>query len=235
MARLMMLLATAAAILAAPFAQGQTHFTAELHPVPGAHGHGDAGGRASLTLSPDHKQLQYSISLSGLDLEPIASQRFDANDVFGIHMHLIVPGQIGPHVLNIFGDPAEEDADLVVEYNAETLSGVFDASDATRDPLTGELLPQFFPLTTKVIDDWIDYLMADGLYLAVHTVGQGGGALLHGDIIRVPEPSAATTALIAAATLLAGRRRRRALAISRSLSCSDAPDTQIFDQSRPAG
>ena len=35
-----------------------------------------------------------------------------------------------------------------------------------------------------MIDDWIDDLMADRLYLAVHTVGQGGAALLHGDVIR---------------------------------------------------
>jgi hypothetical protein len=232
MARIVMLLATAAAIVAAPAAQGQTHFTAELHPVPGAHGHDDAGGHASLMLSADHKQLHYIITLSGLDLEPNASQRFDANDVFGIHMHLIVPGQIGPHVLNIFGDPAEEDADLVVNYNAETLSGVFDASDATRDPLTGELLPQFFPLTTKVIDDWIDYLLADGLYLAVHTVGQGGGALLHGDILRVPEPGTASMALAASALLA---RRRRWLIASSAPVASRASGVQVFDQSEPAG
>jgi hypothetical protein len=207
MARLVTILATVAATLAARTAPGQTHFTAELHPVPGVHDHG-VGGHAALTLSADQKQLHYSITLFGLDLEPDAGQRLDANDVFGIHMHLIVPGQIGPHVLNIFGDPAEEDADLVVNYSAETLAGVFDAGDATRDPLTGELLPQFFPLTTKVIDDWIDYLMADGLYLAVHTIGQGGGALLHGDITRVPEPAAKTTALAVAAMLFAGRRRK---------------------------
>lgn len=203
----MTLLATVAAALAAQTAPGQTHFAAELHPVPGAHGHG-VGGHAALTLSADQKQLHYAITLLGLDLEPDAGQRVDSNDVFGIHMHLIVPGNIGPHVLNIFGNPAEEDADLVVDFNTETLAGVFDASDATRDPLTGELLPQFFPLTTKVIDDWIDYLMADGLYLAVHTIGQGGGALLHGDIKRVPEPAAATLAFAAAAMLLEARRRR---------------------------
>jgi hypothetical protein len=192
-------------------AVGQAHFTAELHPVPGAHGHG-VGGRASLTLNAAQTELAYFIALDGLDLEPVVANRVDPDDVFGIHLHLIVPGQIGPHVLNIFGDPAEEDGDLAVAYERETLSGVFDASDATRDPITGQLLPQFFPLTTKLIDDWIDYLMTDQLYLAVHTVGQGGAALLHGDVIRVPEPTAAGLAaggaLIAAAGVSRSRRMR---------------------------
>jgi hypothetical protein len=188
-------------------AGGQTQFSSALHVVPGAHNHGLAGGRASLTLSPDQKELRYFIELDGLDLEPVAANRVDPEDVFGVHLHLIVPDVVGPHVLNIFGNPAEEDADLVVDFAAETFSGVFDASDATRDPDTGELLPQFFPLTTKLIDHWIDYLMADRLYLAVHTVGQGGGALLHGDVIRVPEP--ATVVLAPSGMALAAFRQRR--------------------------
>jgi hypothetical protein len=189
-------------------ANGQTYFVSELHTVHGAHNHLMAGGRAWFTLSEDLKQLSYSIELTGLDLEPDPSRRVDPEDVFGIHLHLIVPGQIGPHILNIFGDPAEEDGDMVVDYAQETLSGIYDAGDATRDPTTGELLPQFFPLTTKVIDDWIDPLMADGLYLAVHTVGQNGAALLHGDVIHVPEPSLAWMMATAASAVVACRGLR---------------------------
>jgi hypothetical protein len=211
-----LLMALAVATLVVKSAAAQTHFAAELHPVPEAHDHGGAGGHATFILSNDQKELHYSIVLLGLDFEPDVANRIDPEDVFGIHMHLIVPGQIGPHVLNIFGDPAEEDADLVVDYEAETLTGRFDVSDATRDPLTGELVPQFFPLTTKVIDDWIDYLMADGLYLAVHTVGQGGAALLHGDINQVPEPSGATIALLGTVAAIA-KWRRRVAARSRDL------------------
>ena len=162
-------------------ADGQTHFVTELHTAHGAHNHLMAGGRASLALSADQTELRYTIELIGLDLKPDPAHRVDPKDVFGIHLHLIVPGQIGPHILNIFGNPAEDDGDLIVDYSQETLSGIFDAGDATRDPVTGELLPQFFPLTTKVIDDWIEHLMANGLYLAVHTVGQnGGGAVARG-------------------------------------------------------
>ncbi len=188
---------------------GQTHFLAELHTAHGVHNHTMAHGRASLTLNAEQTELRYRIELTGLDLEPDPTRRVDPEDVFGIHLHLIVPGQIGPHILNIFGNPAEEDSDLIVDYAHETLSGVFDAGDASRDPATGELLPQFFPLTTKLLDDWIDDLMADGLYLAVHTVGQNGGAMLHGDVLRVPEPAAAPlTAAVAALAVCKWYRKR---------------------------
>jgi hypothetical protein len=190
-------------------AADQTHFVAELHTAHGAHNHSMAQGRASLTLSADQSRLAYSIALSGLDLESDPARRVDPEDVFGIHLHLIVPGQIGPHILNIFGNPAEEDGDLIVDYTQETLSGVFDAGDATRDPATGELLPQFFPLTTKIIDDWTDDLLANGLYLAVHTVGQDGAALLHGDVIRVPEPAVAGLTATVATALAACRWNRK--------------------------
>ena len=193
---------------------GQKHFVAELHTAHGAHNHSMAHGRAWLTLSADQSRLEYSIALAGLDLEADPARRVDPEDVFGIHLHLIVPGQIGPHILNIFGNPAEEDGDLIVDYSQEALSGVFDAGDATRDPATGELLPQFFPLTTKIIHDWMDDLLANGLYLAVHTVGQNGGALLHGDVIRVPEPAVAGMMATVATALAAcrGNRKRQLLA-----------------------
>jgi hypothetical protein len=189
-------------------ADGNTNFVTELHTAHGAHNHLTAGGRAWLTLSEDQTQLSYSIELAGLDLEPDPARRVDPEDVFGIHLHLIVPGQTGPHILNIFGNPAEDDGDLIVDYSHETLSGIFDVDDASRDLVTGELLPQFFPLTTKVIDDWIEALMADGLYLAVHTVGQNGAALLHGDVIRVPEPATAWLTATVAAAFAACRWRR---------------------------
>jgi hypothetical protein len=189
-------------------AAGPTQFVAELHTAHGAHNHSMAHGRASLTLSADQSRLEYSIALAGLDLESDPAKRVDPEDVFGIHLHLIVPGQIGPHILNIFGNPAEEDGDLVVDYSQEMLSGVFDAGDATRDPATGELLPQFFPLTTKIIHDWMDDLLANGLYLAVHTVGQNGAALLHGDVIRIPEPAPAGLMATVATAIAAFRRKR---------------------------
>ena len=150
-----------------------------------------ATGAAFLSLNAEGTHLSYSISFDGLDLEPDVSNRTDPNDIVGIHLHLTVTDVIGPHILNVFGTPSEDDADLIVDYENESLAGVFDMSDASRDPLTGELLPQFFPLTTKMISDWLDELAAGELYIAVHTVEASAtppGVALRGQIVPVPEP-----------------------------------------------
>ena len=74
---------------------------------------------------------------------------------YAIHIHLHVQDATGPHILNIFGKPSFDDDDLVVDYENESFSGLYDASDASRDPNSGDLLPQAFPLTTKTLPDFI--------------------------------------------------------------------------------
>lgn len=103
-----------------------------------------ATGAASFALNDEGTHLTYSVNFDGLDLEPIPENRTDPNDIIGMHIHLAVTDVTGPHILNIFGNPSHDDADLVVDYENESLTGVFDMSDASRDPVTGELLPQFF-------------------------------------------------------------------------------------------
>lgn len=186
----------------------QTALVANLEIVHSAHGHPPAGGVARMLLSADQTELAYEFEFFGLDLEPVAANRTDFNDIVGIHLHEIVPGLVGIHVLNVFGIPGEDDADLVVDYANETLTGRFDLTDASRDPITGELLPQFAQLTTKIIDDWVDNLLNNQLYFAVHSAGQGGGPILHGDVILVPEPASAAMALMALAVLVRKVRPR---------------------------
>lgn len=167
-----------------------------------------ATGDASFSLNDAGTHLHYAIQLHGLDLEPIAANRTDPNDVIGMHIHLTVPDVTGPHILNIFGLPSEDDADLVVDYQHESLSGVFDMSDASRDPDTGDLLPQFFPLTTKLISDWLDELAAGELYLAVHTVEASAtppGVALRGQIIPVPAPGSGGCLVVFLAVFLRNR------------------------------
>jgi hypothetical protein len=199
----------AAAVLWCAAASGQTSFISHMHIVPTAQHPISASALAHMTLDVDPYRLHYSIALEGLDLEPVAANRLDLNDVIGIHMHFIVPDVTGPHILNIFGFPGEEDADLTVDYQTETLSGIYDLSDATRDPATGEPYPQFFFITTKIIDDWIEELVTNQLYLAVHTAGENGQALLHGDIIAIPEPATAGLLAVGVAALAEVSRRRR--------------------------
>lgn len=173
----------------------------------------DSTGEVFLTLNSERTELAYLIILDdllGLKSNPV--DRTELDDILGMHLHLHVPDTIGPHVLNIFGlaTPSlygEEDADLVVDYENHTLSGIYDISDATIDPNTGEPYPPFFFATTKVIGDWLDYLDRGELVLAVHTVESGFTKFaLHGHIQRVvPEP--ATGLLFAFGVLLAWTAR----------------------------
>src|SRR5688572_283491 len=162
--------------------------------------HPNALGEAFFALNAERTELRYLLDLDGLDLKPNAADRTEPDDILGIQLHLYIPGLpggVGPHVLNIFGlatygMPAEEDADLVVDYELRMLTGIYDISDATIDPETGEPYFQFFPLTTKVIDDWLDELDRGELMVAVHTVESGFPTMaIHGHISRVvPEPVA---------------------------------------------
>jgi hypothetical protein len=159
----------------------------------------DATGEIFLSLNPERTELSYRIVLNELlALKPNPADRTEPDDIIGIHLHLHVPDvPAGPHILNIFGLatyglPAEEDADLIIDYEHQTLTGVYDISDATIDPATGEPYFQFFPLTTKIIYDWLDELDHGELMVAVHTNETGFPTMaIHGHISRVaPEPTA---------------------------------------------
>lgn len=193
--------------------RGQTYFRASLAAshMPGSHN--TATAEAFLTLSSDRTKLSYTINLYGLDLEPNSANRTHDEDVVGMHFHRTVPDAIGPHILNIFGlaapgIPAEDDADLLVDYENESVSGIFDDGDATIDPATGEPYLQFFFLTSKIMSDWLDELEAGQLYLAVHTVGAGGGPLMHGDILPVPEAATSVLTISGIAFVWMAPRRR---------------------------
>jgi hypothetical protein len=206
--------------LACSPASGEACYYAALDDF-GAHHlpHPDASGEAFFALNTQRTELRYLLKLDGLNLKPNAADRSEPDDILGIHLHLYIPGLpggVGPHILNIFGlatygMPAEEDADLLVDYQHQTLTGIYDISDATIDPETGEPYFQFFPLTTKIIDDWLDELDRGELMVAIHTVEGGFPTMaIHGHISRVvPEPATGIM-LVAGATLLwvmAGRRR----------------------------
>ena len=154
-------------------------------------------GEIYLTLSSDRKELRYMIVLDDLlGLKPNLEDRIEPDDIVGIHIHIHEQGAIGPHVLNIFGwsTPTfwgQEDDDLVIDYENHTLTGIYDISDATIDPVTGEPYFPFFFATTKVIDDYLVYLETNQLVLAVHTNESGFAKwALHGHISSaVPEPA----------------------------------------------
>ncbi len=176
----------------------------------------DSTAQIHLTLNAARNAIAYEIHFDELlHLKPNPADRIEPDDILGIHLHLHVPDTIGPHLLNIFGlaTPAlyaEEDADLVIDYEHRRLTGVYDLSDATVDPATGQPYPQFFFATSKIITDWLEALDNGEWVLAVHTVESGfKNFAIHGHIrpIAVPEPAAIVLIALGGLGILAFARR----------------------------
>ncbi|MEM0982076.1 MAG: CHRD domain-containing protein [Cyanobacteria bacterium P01_H01_bin.58] len=168
-----------------------------------------ASGLATFTLSADQTQLEYTIQLDGLNLKE--TDRTAAEDVTKIHIHTGAVGVNGPHVLNIFGAPSEDDGDLFVDYDNEFISGIWDDSDAI-DPLTGNLFDPTVGSNTKQLSSFVDELLAGELYLQVHTVAFDtplAPGELRGQIsATIPEPSAVLGVVLVTGGLLASRKSR---------------------------
>jgi hypothetical protein len=149
--------------------EANNRFEAALTPeqvVPPEDTDGPAGvsnalGTATFTLSTDETKLLYDIRLSGVDLNN------DLTDVTAVHVHVGAPGSNGPHVLNIFGLTAgmrlEDDADLTIDEENNSLRGTWDDSDVQgTEPLQ--------PFETKPFTEFRDELLSGSLYVQVHTV-----------------------------------------------------------------
>ena len=163
-------------------------------------------GVATFFLDASQQTLSYTIQVFGLDLKADASDRTGFSDVTAIHLHNGFAGATGPHVLNIFGVPSEDDADVVIDFDNDIISGVYDDSDAI-DPNTGELFDQNSPLTTKLLSNFVDDLQGQQIYVAIHTAGQDGNIAIRGQLTAVPEPS--SVVLVLAGVMCCGLRRKR--------------------------
>ncbi len=193
-------------------------FTADItgdQVVPGTGS--TATGTGIFTLSEDETELAYTLSFDGVDLK--ADDRTAPADVNKIHIHAAPAGNNGPHTLNIFGLPAEDDDDLTVDYAANTLSGVWDDGDVSD--LNGNGISD--PNDTKALSDFVGALKTGGLYVQVHTnrfdSSSGFPGELRGQILAentsptatTPEPVGAL-GLMAIATITGiGLRRKSSL------------------------
>lgn len=196
----------------AAVADTQTKFYATLssdqldNPVAGT----VASGNAEFLLTePDAPggavTLSYNIVLNGLDLD---SDNHDGNDVWGIHLHLAPTGSTGPHALNIYGLPRQDDAEMTSDPARHTLQGVWDDDDENLLPMN-PLLPigpgNIHMSSSRALSDMLDALKSEQILLAVHSWGQAGEPVIGGRLLVVPEPG--SCAMIAAAFLFLGRRR----------------------------
>ena len=184
----------------------------------------DAMGEIFLALKADQSQLRYMIVLDDLlGLKQNVADRTEPDDIVGMHFHIHVPDTIGPHILNIFGlaTPAlyaEEDSDLIVDYEHHVFTGAYDNSDATIDPNSGQPYPPFFFATSKLLDNTRQYLDTGEFVVAVHTNESGfANFALHGHITRVvPEPASGVLCVFAAILAWASCCRMSRFAVRRA-------------------
>lgn len=161
-----------------------------------------ATGTATFELNEEKTALSYTMSFQGVDLKQ--SDRTAPTDINKIHIHAAPVGENGPHTLNIFGLPSEDDADLAVDYAANTLSGVWDDSDISD--LNGNGVAD--PNDSKPLSDFITALEAGELYVQVHTnrfdSSSGFPGEIRGQILPTfDEPTASTPEPVSAIGLVA--------------------------------
>lgn len=129
-----------------------------------------ATGEAILTLNETQTALDYSIKFQGIDLIEDPTQRTQPQDLTKLHLHLGEMGATGPHLLNIFGLPSEDDRDLMVDYEQEKLTGKWDDSDAS-------LTEQGSPMSSKFLSANLEVLISGQSHLKVHTNAYPTGEL----------------------------------------------------------
>lgn len=177
------------------------HLDAGQAEVPSA---SPATGKASFWLDDKDLALHYSIRLRELDLtgyvtcsQPLpgcdATMAFD--DVIGIHFHAGPPGVSGPHVLNVYKAPSDDDADLVVKPHAGVVRGRWDDGDENLS----------LPVPSRKLSELIDDLCEGRIYVAVHTTDYPLGAI-RGQVI--PEGKACERRHAALSQVAGGRSRR---------------------------
>jgi len=154
------------------------HFTAVLSngdtvpPVPNL----GFSGRATARLVLDDHELKLSYRIeTDMDLNAgFAQTAGDEDDVTQIHLHSAPPGVAGPHVLNVYKLPAQDDDDLLVEPNRGRVSGLWDDEDLSDGLPPGP--------ASKPLSDFLDALCDGNIYVNVHGTGDQGSGALRGNL-----------------------------------------------------
>ena len=176
--------------------------------VPGAALPQQAFGEFELvTVEGDAAATKLSYALTAPDFDFDGTRTPELNDdVTAVHLHTLtdcaaatcIPGDTAgtTHVLNVFGAPREDDADLVIDSAESVIRGVWDPSDANA--LT--------PAPTADPNDFLNELANGQLFIMIHTREFPAGAI--GGVL-VPEPTSFGIAASAGLLVLFARVGRR--------------------------
>ena len=156
-------------------------------------------GTATLRLEYDESDLEnaiiyYEVNAEGLDFDGTHTPAL-GDDATAVHFHDITtcvsPACIAAdtagtkHVLNAFGVPREDDADLEIFASEHRIVGRWDRSDANTMTPAPSLAP------SQILDP-----LANGeIHLIIHSRDNPQGAI-GGQFVLVPEPSGLTLLII---------------------------------------
>jgi len=163
-----------------PFPGSGEDFTSTLtrDAVVGHASNSTSAATATLLWSEDQERLQYEISFSGPIVLNQSAGSPSQEAVTKVHIHIGANGTNGSHALNIFGGPAEDDAEMRFDPDSKVIRGVW--GDIDTGTLTNDVA------RSKQLSDMREELCAGDLYFQVHTNWNGPGAL-RGQIERASE------------------------------------------------
>ena len=141
-------------------------------------------GEAYFWLHPSGNSLAYRIVLPELDLDGFVTPDQADDNVRMLHLHIAEAGATGPHALNIFKAPCQDDRDLVAIPFRGLLEGIWDDNDLTACPGIGAAGQ------SRGFTETIEALCSGRLYLNVHTEFAPDGEL-RGQIVAMSSPQAA--------------------------------------------
>jgi len=180
-----------------------------------------AEARFELDLRPRVIEMSYEITFHNITLDEITGVHFhfghDPSLTPIIPLSISVPsidgpilnhegadGPNGPHLLNVFKAPREDDDDLVVDSINNRLSGVWDNNDFNFGP-DGIRDPS----DSVALGSVIEIIEAEEVYIQVHTADfpAPNTGELRGQVVLAPEPG--TTLMMTLAGIGFLNRRNR--------------------------
>jgi len=150
-------------------------FTADCGPTMNIPADVNWDCKASFWLDKKGENLKYKIQIDNMDLTGWQSPSDADDDVTGVHIHdaALGDGTTGPHILNVWEAPIEDDAQMKAYPSKGIIKGIYDDSDVTPHN-AGVHHGESLPLTDKIND-----LCNGDFYVMIH---QGPG-VLKGDAI----------------------------------------------------